>query len=387
MEKFLVSTLGKGKYFSHPLYLEEKYILLSPEVPVSDLLINRLQRWNYSYVFSQGEQVDGIAGGNNDSSNVEVSVNLDYDAREQTEFAKAFDFYKSLVSQTETLFADFINKNVLSLQTVTNLVKLAIETIKEQRQYLLRLTEMHIEDMNYLVVHSVRSLLLSISLGQVFKLPPHKLLELAMAGLLNEIGMIKLPSQLYSSNKILTPQERKAVSAHTVLGFKILKSAGFPMSVCLAVLESHENMDGSGYPRNLSADKISLYAKIIGVASSYAALTSPRPFRHAFDGHSSIVELLKGMGRRYDEHAVRGLVSLLSIFPIGTWVQLANGSIGMVTATNDQNPKEPFVRIKIGPSGEKFADAVVVRTDAIEYRIARAMSVPQTNEIKRNNGF
>jgi len=380
MEKFLVSTLVKGKYFSHPLYLDDKYILLSPETPVSDQMIDRLSRWNYQYVHSHGDQIDGIVS---ESSGMEASINLDTEMRERTEFSKAFKIYQDIVNQTEELFADFINKSVLSVSRVTDIVRMIIDGVKENKQYMLRLTEFFLEDKNYLVVHSIRASLLSVALGLNFKIPNHKLIELGMATVLHEIGMIKLPTQLYMSNKVLTPQEKKALTAHTVLGFKLLKNANFPMPVCIAVLESHENVDGTGYPRSITGDKISLYGKIITIASSYAALSSPRPFRHAIDGHQSVVEILKGMGKRYDEQIVRAMVIMLSIYPIGTFVQLSNGSIGMVIQANEMNAKEPFVKMMISPNSEKLPDSIIVRTDAMEHRIIKALSVQQTQELKK----
>lgn len=380
MEKFLVSTLAKNKYFSQPLYLEEKYILLAPETPMTEQMIARLSKWNFSYVLSNGEMVDGL---NIESGAVESSFGLEIDSKEKTEFAKAFKFYQKASNATEELFSGYINKSILPVQTVSELVREIIEVVKEQKQYILRITEMTPDDKNYLVAHSVRSSIMAIAVGLQFKLPNHKLIDLGMAAHLHEIGMIKLPSQLYMSNKVLTPQERQAITAHTVLGFKILRAANYPMTVCLAVLESHENVDGSGYPRGLVAEKISQYAKIVSVCSTYAALSSPRPFRHAFDGHQSLVEILKGTNKRYDDATVKSLLTLLSLFPMGTYVQLANGAIGMVVQANEENAREPVVKILIGPNKEKLSDSLVVKTETSEYKIARALSVQQTAELKK----
>jgi HD-GYP domain-containing protein (c-di-GMP phosphodiesterase class II) len=381
MEKFLVTTLVKGKVFSMPLYLDDKYILLSPEVPISEAMIDRLVRWNYPYLYSDGSMGDAavsIADGGDGSGAL-----LESESREQVEFAKAFKFYQDFINFTESLFTEFINRNLLPVNDVSTFVKQVIEVVKEQRNYILRISEMDLPDKTFLVVQSVRTTILGIALGLFAKLPNHKLIEVGMTCLLHEIGMVKLPPQLYNSNKVLTPQEKRAISAHTVLGYNILKSANFPMAVCLGVLESHENVDGSGYPRQLVGDKISAYAKIVAICSSYAALSSARPFRLAFDGHHTIVELLKGMGRRYDEAMVRLLVANLSIYPIGTYVQLANGAKGMVIQANEQDPKKPVVRLMVSPAGERFNESPIVKTDSPELLIARALTVQQVAELRK----
>lgn len=379
MEKYLVSTLVEGKVFSQPVYLDEKYILLSPETPVTRMLIDRLVRWGIEYVHSSGEMSDSelpLGTG-------EAGSTLESELQEQNAVTKAFDFYKSFVDFTEDLFTDFMNKGVLPSREITDEVKKLIDAVKEQKNYILRITEMELPDKNYLVVHSVRTSIIGVALGIFAKLPAHKLIELGMVCLLHEIGMVRLPHQLYMSNKILTPQEKRAITAHTLLGFKILKAANIPVAVCIGVLESHENVDGTGYPRNLQGDKISIYGKIVAIAASYAALSSSRPFRMAFDGHHTILELLKGMGRRYDEKLVRLLVANISVYPIGTYVQLANGAKGMVIQANESNPKEPIVRLLVNPAGERYSEAPLVKTDVTECRIIRALTIPQVKELRK----
>jgi HD-GYP domain-containing protein (c-di-GMP phosphodiesterase class II) len=181
------------------------------------------------------------------------------------------------------------------------------------------------------------------------------------------------------SQKKLSEKERQAVSAHTVLGFKILRQASFPMSVCLAVLECRENVDGTGYPRQLTGEKISLYAKIIMVAGSFAAITSPRPYRDALEGHSAILEMLQQRNKMYDEQVLKALIANLSIYPIGTQVQLANGMRGMVVDTNAANARAPLVRIIAGPNGELYAEQPTVDTATDpEYRVVRAVTTEES---------
>lgn len=379
MEKHLVNALVEGKVFTQPVYLDDKYILLSPETPVTEQLRDRLLRWQFEYIQTDGDMTDAAVPGNAG----DMGGLLESELKEQTAFNKAFDFYKSFVDFTESLFTDFMNKNVLPPREITDEVKKLIDTVKEQKNYILRITEMELPDKNYLVVHSVRTSIVGVAMGIFARLPAHKLIELGMTCLLHEIGMVKLPHQLYMSNKILTPQEKRAITAHTLLGFKILKAADIPVPVCIGVLESHENVDGTGYPRNLTGERISVYGKIVAIAASYAALSSNRPFRTAFDGHHTILELLKGMGRRYDEQLVRILVANLSVFPIGTYVQLANGARGMVIQANESNPKEPLVRLLVNPAGERYGESPLVKTDVPECRIIKALTIPQVKELRK----
>ena len=105
--------------------------------------------------------------------------------------------------------------------------------------------------------------------------------------------MLRIPPAIYMKKDALTPEEKKAIITHPVIGFRALKAVEFPMSISRAVLEHQEKENGTGYPRGLTGDKISFYAKILAVASSYVAIVSNRPYRDALDGHAGIMDLLK----------------------------------------------------------------------------------------------
>lgn len=379
MKQFSVNELQPGKYFTQQSYLDPKYILLSPETPLSDSLIKRLRRWEFDAVASDGDLVDTPTAGSNGGSEV-VTIAIEEDIKETALLKEAREFYVTLLDFTEHLFTVFVTKNELPQRDISERIKAAIEMVRSHRRYILRLTELRADGHNYIVDHSVKTTLLSIAIGTVVKLPPHKLIDLGTAGLLHELGMIRLPPQLYMSEKRLAPQEKKAITAHTLLGFKILKQYSFPMPVCLAVLECRENIDGTGYPRGITGEKISLYAKIIMVAGSYAALTSRRPFRDPVDGHAALLEMLQGSGKSYDEVLLRALIANISIYPLGSYVELATGERGVVVDTGP-TPKAPKVRIVTGRDGAVYAEQPIVATDdGTDHRIRRAVPGSEMKE-------
>ncbi|AHC14793.1 HD-GYP domain-containing protein [Salinispira pacifica] len=379
MNDFLLSQIEEGKYFNLGAFLDDNYILLSPETPVDQPLLDRLQRWGYNYVYSNGDitdRADSEGGINGDD--VEVA-NLNAQFKEREELEQAESKFREMVEFTEKIFTQFVTRGDLPHGMISNKVKEFIETVKRYRHFLLRYNEFQV-NINYIVVHSVKTTIVGTILGLEMHLPPHKMIELATTCLLHEIGMIKLPSQLYMTDKLLNEKERKAITAHTALGFKILRTHDYPMAVCLGVLESHENIDGSGYPRNLTGERISQYAKIVSVASSFAAMNSDRPFRVALDGHHAVVELLKNRGTRYDAGVLSGLVKALSVYPIGTFVQVENGAQGMVVKTFQEHPRTPLVKLLLGPKGGQYMENPVVNTLNEEYRIVGV--IPNTKASK-----
>lgn len=383
MNKLLLQTISPGKYFSDKLFLDEKYILLSTETPMTEELRARLERWKFSYVHTAGTLQDQPATGHGELS--AATGNIELDLKESSEIKATNKTYISMMTFTEKVISDFVSKEELPQRLISEKLKEVIDLVKGKRRYALRLTELRTSTHNHIVEHAVKTTFLAVAIGMSLKLPPHKLIELATASLLHEIGLVRLPPQLYMSNRQLNPQEKKAITAHTVLGFKILKQYSFPMPVCLGVLECREHPDGSGYPRGLTAERISVYGKIIGVSSAYAALISDRPHRKAFLGHESIMDLLKGRGRSYDDGVLRALLANLSIYPIGSYVLLNNGAKAMVVETNSENYRNPSVRVVAGPNNERYSSSPVVNTQEKEYQIVRALSHEEKIEIAPEN--
>lgn len=350
MNNYVVKDIAAGSYFSEPLYLDGHFVLAAPEMPVAPQLVRALFDWEFREVQSEG--VPGAHYVKTEEPSAPPPEETLRGTNDGDRVKQAADFYRRFHEYVEGLFTNFVTKNELSLKDVSERIKELCDVIKEDRRFLLRVQDPGDVGKNYLATHSVKSTITSVVIGSYLKLPAHRLIELGTAALLHEIGMVKLPPQLYMNSKPLAPHERKAIVTHPVLGYNILRSMSFPLSVCLAALEHHEQENGLGYPRRMTGEKISLYAKIISVACSYDALTSARPYKNAKDGYLSMIDLLKNVGKQYDDTIVRALVFSLSIYPIGLFVLLSNGRKGQVVDVNPENPRFPVVQI----FGEKTPD-------------------------------
>jgi len=345
-----------GSFFSKPVYLEKQFILAAPEMPITPAMVKALEEWEFDEVYSAGEPMENYA--EQEAEKAENGALADVSAiGDSSEITRAEKFYASFLRYVESVFTQVAIKNELDFKAVAEKIKGACEIIREDRRFLLRIQK-DISNPNpkgnYLASHSVKSTVISIIIGNYLKLPTHKLIELGVSALLHEIGMIKLPPQVYLSDRPLQPHERKAIITHPVLGFNLLKAYNFPLAVTLGTLEHHERENGSGYPRKLSGDRISLYAKIIAVACSYEALSAQRPHKEAKDGYTGMLELLKNEGKQYDDTVVRALVFSLSVYPIGLYVLLSSGRKGQVVDVNPENPRFPIVQIfgELTPDGK-----------------------------------
>ena len=124
--------------------------------------------------------------------------------------------------------------------------------------------------------------------------------QMAIAGMLHDIGKLKLTGYINGQERDpLLIEELKYVRMHSSLGYEELKDQGYSDIVLQSILYHHENYDGSGYPSNLSEDSIPLGARILRVCDVYAALSSDRPYRKAFDV-STVIELMIDEIKNFD---------------------------------------------------------------------------------------
>ena len=141
------------------------------------------------------------------------------------------------------------------------------------------------------LVHGMRVSNLACGLAKELGLPEDYCYDMAVAGMLHDIGKERVSNALDEDAERLIVEEIHYVRLHSQASYEILKQRGYSERILQTVLYHHENMDGSGYPENLSGEAIPLGARIIRVCDVYAALTSDRPYRKSFD-RTTAVELM-----------------------------------------------------------------------------------------------
>lgn len=141
---------------------------------------------------------------------------------------------------------------------------------------------------------------LAYAVAEELGLPKEKCYELAIAGMLHDIGKLKLTGYINGQeNDPLVIEELKYVRMHSMLGYEELKDQGYSEFVLESILYHHENYDGSGYPANKSGEEIPVGARILRVCDVFAALSTDRPYRKAFD-MDSVMELMIEEVKNFD---------------------------------------------------------------------------------------
>lgn len=138
------------------------------------------------------------------------------------------------------------------------------------------------------IEHGILVSSLASAVGEKLGLSQEQCYELAVAGVLHDIGKLRLSGYVSGEEDPLVVEEIKYVRRHPQLGCEVLKDRGYSRYVLESIYYHHENYDGSGYPENLRGEEIPLGSRILRVCDTYGALVEKRPYRDAFDPQAAI---------------------------------------------------------------------------------------------------
>ncbi len=147
-------------------------------------------------------------------------------------------------------------------------------------------------DLEKEIKHGIQVSNLAYQTGKMLGLEETMCHELAVAGILHDIGKLKLRNYIAAEENPLIVEEIKYVRRHPKLGYESLKERGYSDFILESIYYHHENYDGSGYPKNLSGEEIPLGARILRICDVYAALTSKRSYRDAFSPEMAMEMLI-----------------------------------------------------------------------------------------------
>ena len=176
--------------------------------------------------------------------------------------------------------------------------------------------------------HSKRVAMYAAEIAKRMGLSDDEVQNIYYAGLLHDSGKISIPDAVLNKPGKLTDEERKLIQNHTVAGGKMLKQLSSIRGIRETALYHHERYDGTGYPEGLRGETIPLYARIVGVADSYDAMSSNRVYRRHLNKDEIIEEIQKGAGTQFDPDIVKYMVDMINDGYVNV--------VKMETADNDE---------------------------------------------------
>ena len=163
----------------------------------------------------------------------------------------------------------------------------------------------------YTFGHTRRVSIIAERIAKELEWDDNRVLELRMTAELHDIGKILIPLEILNKPGKLSNLEIKMIQEHVERCYEMLKPHTFPFPLSEAIYQHHERLDGKGYPRGLSADKIIPEARILAVSDVLEAMTFHRPYRAALGLKKALKELEDNAGSKYDTEIVNTAVRIL----------------------------------------------------------------------------
>jgi HD-GYP domain-containing protein (c-di-GMP phosphodiesterase class II) len=185
-----------------------------------------------------------------------------------------------------------------------------------------------------------------IAFGRFLQLPHDRLELLGMLGLLQDVGMLKLPAGLAERRNSLSGKELETFRTHVDHSAETLsKTPGLPPELPGLATLHHERFDGSGYPRGLKANAIPLLGWIAGIVDTFDMMTAPKPYGEQMPPSTALNVLYNNRGSQFHAALVEQYIQCVGVFPVGSTVELNSGEIAVVIAQNAARRLQPRVMV------------------------------------------
>ncbi|ADU31669.1 HD-GYP domain-containing protein [Evansella cellulosilytica] len=326
-----VNSLQVNDRLAKAIYNENGQALLNSGVLLTKTIIDRIKRKGISFVYIEDNETkdiyvdDVIPEHEKLKSVMEIENNFGKMSRDIT-LGKSIDMDK--ISPT---FGAIV-KNIL-------------HGIKDQKEVISMLSDVYCYD-SYVFQHSLNVTIYSLALGNKLGLNDKQLNELGMGAILHDIGKVAIPVEILNKQDKLTDEEFQLIQEHSTIGFDLLrKSQTISLIAAHCAYQHHERLDGSGYPRGIKGKDIHLYAKIIGIADVFDAVTGNRVYRKAKLPHEALDILYAGVNTLYEKEMVEVFSRTVALYPVGLEVVLSNGHVGVVARQNGEFTTRPVVRV------------------------------------------
>lgn len=360
---------------------EETSFLLQSFIICSREEIHQLQeQCNYVYVQVRVEQLEEFQNSikkksgktlkTSDNQGPETKTRVNYLNKVGFDEAVASSHmtFKSAHSMAAAMMDGLRVGHALNVNECREVVENIVSNVLDNKDALKFLTLIKNKD-NYTAEHSMNVCILSATFARHLGLLEYEIKNIALCGLLHDVGKSKIPEEILNKPGKLTQEEGKLMSEHAIHGRNILMSLKDEDRHAVDVAHSHhERIDGTGYPRALSSTQIPYYAKVVSIVDAYDAMTSERCYGKARSSVQALRIILENAGKQFDLNLAKEFTACIGLYNAGSLVQLKSGQIAIVTKANEVNHLRPKIMVVTDQNQVRRNKQLIIDLDDEKYQ-------------------
>jgi len=293
---------------------------------------------------------------------------------------KCQDDYMGALAQVRGLSSRLRSRPLESIAQAEEVISSLNDALQQKEELVLHLVSDD-RDNSDLHHHSLSVCVLAMLVGKYIGLGDIAMVELGLAGLLHDIGKLKIPKNVYKSKTIGSDQRSHIIRQHPQYGLEVLKLCPtINDNIKLAISQHHEFADGSGYPKRLTRQSLADNSLIISLVNYYEKLRFPYDLETNKEKSPALAlsHLFKFHKSRFDPVHLTAFIKTMGVYPPGTFVALSNGQFGIVMSVKASQILTPYVMV-FDPNVVR-SEAPIIDTSLEDISIDKALTsdkVPQ----------
>ena len=337
---------------------------LSPEGAMANLTLSKLIKADLSRFVSglkswrpgQKRGTRNSAKTNHDATTADSAI-ADAVIEEKYPVEQEISVIYPTYEQTQAVTREFFNAmtegQLVDLTKVDETLNEMVDSIERNSDALLWLARLKQTD-DYSYNHALNVSIMLMALANFMALPKKQIKDLGLAGLLQDIGKVKIPKELLQKKEKITAEEYEVFKQHVDHALSLLEVTGnISSTTMIAITQHHERIDGSGYPFQLKGKQISLAGQMAGLIDTYCALTTNKAYAKSVYNQFALEKIHALRDSKFDGLLIDQLVQFLGMYPVSSLVELNTGEIGVVIQQNSVRRLLPKVMVLLNPDKTK----------------------------------
>ncbi len=283
----------------------------------------------------------------------------------------------SLGAETRQLTRSFMDDvrlgRAINVKEINTTVSACVKSILQSPHALMWTTKLHNKDESE-ASHAVDVLMLAVSFGRHLGISEEDLNKLGIAGLLHDIGKVRIPKHILQSTDTLSRDELELLRSHPTIGRDILIAhTELHHSAADVAYCHHETFNGSGYPRKIKASGISDITRMIAICDIYQDISVDHCYKKGRSSLQAMKILYQLRGSTLDEKLVQEFISCIGLYPPGSIVELRSGEVGIVISSNHRYRHLPKVLVLLARNKTPRREIVI--------NLAETVNIPLSENI------